>query len=144
MSSPATGSTVSIHYTVTLADGQVIEYTTDQDPVEITLGSNQIMPGIERALMELGVGESTNVTIASGDAHGPRDDNLVQTLERATLPPELSEKLQLGMGLQSKGPNGEEIRLTVVELTTDDVTLDANHPLAGQDLSFEIQLISIS
>ena len=95
MSSPATGSTVSIHYTVTLADGQVIESTTEQDPVEITLGSNQIMPGVERALMELGVGESTNVTIASGDAHGPRDDNLVQTLERATLPSELSEKLQL-------------------------------------------------
>ena len=68
MSSPATGSTVSIHYTVTLADGQVIESTTEQNPVEITLGSNQIIPGVERALMELGVGESTNVTIASGDA----------------------------------------------------------------------------
>ena len=95
MSSPATGSTVSIHYTVTLADGQVIESTTEQNPVEITLGSNQIMPGIERALMELNVGESKNVNIALGDAYGPRDDKLVQTLERATLPSELSEKLQL-------------------------------------------------
>ena len=94
--------------------------------------------------MELNVGESKNVNIALGDAYGPRDDNLVQTLERATLPSELSEKLQLLMELHSKGPNGEEIRSTVVELTTDDVTLDANHPLAGQDLSFEIQLISIS
>ena len=89
MSSPATGSTVSIHYTVTLADGQVIESTTEQDPVEITLGSNQIMPGVERALMELGVGESKNVNIALGDAYGPRDDNLVQTLEGATLLSEL-------------------------------------------------------
>lgn len=144
MTNPVTGSTVSIHYTVSLADGQLIETTKDKDPVDVIIGENQIMPTVERALLEMAVGENTTVTVPADNAYGAHDEKLVQKIPRSDLPADLSEKLQTGMGLKSTGPNGEELRLTVVELTDDSATFDANHPLAGHDLTFELELVKLA
>jgi peptidylprolyl isomerase len=143
MSNPVTGSTVAIHYTVRLADGQIVETTTDKDPIEVTLGANQIMPGVERALMDMSQGGKSTVTIPADSAYGPHDANLVQRMERSALPEDISDKLQAGMTLKSTSPQGQDLQLTVVELSAESVTFDANHPLAGRDLTFDLELVKV-
>lgn len=143
MANPESGSTVAIHYTVRLEDGQLVETTTDRDPIEVTIGANQIMPGVERALMAMTAGQKSKVTIPADSAYGPHDEKLVQVMARSELPDEMSEKLQVGQMLKSTGPNGQELRLTVTALTDADATFDANHPLAGHDLTFELELVTI-
>ncbi|HUD50979.1 peptidylprolyl isomerase [Parvibaculum sp.] len=136
-----TGDTVRVHYTGTLSDGSVFDTSVESDPIEFTLGSAAVIPGFESAVIGMQVGDRKTFTIPSEEAYGQRDPRLVQDVPRSELPPELA--LFLGMRLTASGGDGREIPLVVTELTDTSVQLDANHPLAGQDLTFAIELVAV-
>jgi peptidylprolyl isomerase len=123
-----------------LDDGTVFDSSAGRDPLEFTIGSNTVIPGFESAVVGLQVGESTKVVIGPEDAYGPRLAGKVIAVERSRLPDE--PEPEPGMVLQAQGPEGT-ILLTITDVQDDQVTLDGNHPLAGQQLTFEIELAKI-
>lgn len=142
MSQAKAGDTVRIHYTGTLDDGTQFDSSSGRDPLEFELGRGQVILGFEKAVEGMTVGDTKNIRLEPDDAYGPHHDQLVQTVSRNDLPDDLS--LAEGMALQTKSQDGQVTRLTVTSVTEETVTLDANHPLAGQALSFEIELVKIA
>lgn len=135
------GDTVKVHYTGTLEDGAVFDSSREGDPLEFTIGGGQIIPGFEDAVIGMTPGESRKQLIPAADAYGsPRPDMRVE-LERATIPPELD--LFPGQEFQLQDPEGRVTQVVVSALTDTTVTLDGNHPLAGKDLYFQIELLEI-
>ena len=141
MSNAKSGDTVKIHYTGKLDDGTEFDSSSGRDPLEFVLGSGQVIPGFDNAVEGMAEGDSKSVRIEPADAYGPRHDQLVQQVPRDALPDDL--KPEVGMGLQSQGPDGQVMMLMVTEVADDSITVDANHPLAGQALNFDIELVSI-
>jgi len=141
MTPAKSGDTVRIHYTGTLGDGTLFDSSDDGDPAELALGAGSVFPGLEAAIIGMEVGDKSTVNITADDAYGPHHAEAVQTVERSELPDHV--ELVMGGQLQAEAPNGQQIMLRVVALTDDKVTLDANHPLAGQDLTFDVELIEI-
>ena len=143
MRQAASGDTISLHYTGKLDDGSVFDSSVERDePIRITLGGGEIIPGLESALLGMAEGESRDITLAPADAYGPHDPGLVHTVERDTIPDDIP--LEVGSALQAEDPGGNVMHLTVVALEGDDVTLDANHPLAGKALTFELTLVGFA
>ena len=141
MSTPANGDTVTIDYTLTRSDGEEVGNTAQAGPQQIEIGNGQTFPQIESALKEMSVGDSRTVAIPCADAFGPRREELVQELPRSELPP--GPDPQPGMALQAQNADGQPMMLHIAEVGPDTITVDANHPLAGEDLSFAITLRSI-
>lgn len=141
MSEAKSGDTVNIHYTGTLADGSVFDSSEGRDPLQFTLGSGQVIPGFDIAVTGMTVGEKKTVTIPADQAYGQPDPRAVQAIPRANIPAEIP--LEVGLQLQATGPMGQPIAVTVVEISDTEVTLDANHRLAGKDLTFALELVSI-
>jgi FKBP-type peptidyl-prolyl cis-trans isomerase 2 len=135
------GDTVRIHYRGTLADGTEFDSSAGRAPLEFTVGSGQIIPGLDRALPGMTVGEKKTVTIAPEDAYGARHPDASQAVPRDQIPAEIP--LAVGTALQMRTPNGGMVQVTVTEVTEDSVTLDANHALAGRDLTFAFEIVSI-
>ncbi len=135
------GDTVRIHYTGTLADGSTFDSSEGRDPLEFTLGAGQVIPGFDKAVTGMTTGESQTVEIPADDAYGQPDPNGVQSFPRDKVPDDIP--LDLGTRLQLAGPQGQPIMVTVTEVSETEVILDANHPLAGKDLTFEIELVEI-
>ncbi|MCC6346716.1 MAG: FKBP-type peptidyl-prolyl cis-trans isomerase, partial [Nitrospirales bacterium] len=119
-------------------DGTVFDSSEGREPLEFTLGEGHLIRGFENAVAGMSVGEKKTVTIPAGEAYGPRRDDLVVHVERSQVPRDID--LEVGMGLQIK-QNGGALQVIVAELDENGVTLDANHPLSGQDLTFEIELV---
>lgn len=142
MSEVKSGDTVSIHYTGTLSDGSVFDSSQGREPLEFVVGSGQIIPGLDTALPGMKVGEEKRVEIASEDAYGPHHAEARQAVPRAEIPADIP--LEIGVQLQAKNERGEIMPLTVAEVSEDTVVLDANHPLAGKDLIFEIELVAVN
>lgn len=141
MTQAKTGDMVRVHYTGRLSDGREFDSSAGRDPLEFTIGSRSLMPAFEDAVIGLDVGQSESLTVPAADAYGARSDDAVQTVERSIIPPEV--ELEIGKLLQATAPGGKQIILTVVEMTDDTVTLDGNHPLAGEDLTFDIKLVEV-
>lgn len=141
MSQAKSGDTVKIHYTGTLDDGTQFDSSSGRDPLEFQLGGGQVIPGFDTAVTGMSVGESKSVRIEPDEAYGPRHEQLVQQVPRSALPDDLEP--QVGMGLQSQSPDGQVMMLTVTAVEDENITVDANHPLAGQVLNFDIELVSI-
>ena len=135
------GDTVRVHYTGKLEDGTVFDSSLDRDPVEFTLGARQVIPGFEQAVVGMSPGESKTVEVPADQAYGPYREELVQEIDRELVPEDL--KLEVGQQLALRLSPGRSIRVTVTKLTESKVTLDANHPLAGKDLTFDLQLVEI-
>ncbi|SDI50003.1 FKBP-type peptidyl-prolyl cis-trans isomerase [Lutimaribacter saemankumensis] len=135
------GDTVRIHYTGTLADGSTFDSSEGRDPLEFTVGSGQIIPGLDKAMPGMEVGEKKVVEVPCDEAYGQPDPNARQAVPRAEIPAEIP--LDIGTQLQVQTPQGQVMPVTVAEVTESEVTLDANHPLAGRDLTFAIELVSI-
>jgi len=135
------GDTVRIHYTGTLTTGETFDSSEGRDPLEFTVGSGQIIPGLDAALPGMAVGEKKTVEVPCVDAYGETDPNATQTVERAQIPDDIP--LDLGTQLQVQTPEGQVMPVTVAEVTETEVTLDANHPLAGKDLTFNIELVEV-
>lgn len=141
MTEVKSGDTVAIHYTGTLKDGTTFDSSDGRDPLSFTVGSGQIIPGLDVALPGMTVGEKKTVEIDCRDAYGPINPGMRQAIPREGIPDDIP--LEVGLQLQMQTPEGQAIPVTVVELSETEVTLDANHMLAGQDLIFDIELVSI-
>lgn len=136
------GDTVKVHYTGKLDDGTVFDTSAGREPLAFKLGEGKVIPGFEEAVMGMSPGDSKTITIAHGDAYGPRQDDRVQTIDRNLLPADL--KLEKDRFLRMTQPGGQAVMVKVVDFSDSTVTLDLNHPLAGQDLTFDIELVEIS
>lgn len=135
------GDTVKVHYTGRLADDTVFDSSEGGDPLQFTLGSGDIIPGFERAVAGMQPGEEKTTTVPADDAYGARREELVLSLEREQLPEDLEP--EVGDRLQLRTRDGDMFEVTVAEIREEELTVDANHPLAGQELTFDIRLVDI-
>lgn len=142
MSKVKADDTVKVHYTGTHVDGEVFDSSREREPLEFTMGQGMIIPGFEKALIDMSVSETKTVNIPSAEAYGERREDLVQEVPKNQLPEEL--KPEVGMPLMSQTPDGQEMRLTITEVKETTILVDANHPLAGKDLTFELELVEIT
>jgi peptidylprolyl isomerase len=136
------GDTVHIHYTGKLTDGSVFDSSEGREPLEFTVGSGQVIAGMDAGLLDMTVGEKKTLEIACADGYGPINPEARQDIPREGIPEDIP--LELGTQLQMQSPEGHVLPVTVVEVTDATVTLDANHFLAGKDLVFDIELVSIN
>ena len=135
------GDTVRVHYTGKLGDGTTFDSSAQREPLEFTLGQGQLIPGFENAVVGMQPGESKTETIPSHEAYGPHRDEMVIEVDRQQLPADLQP--QVGQRLQVTQPNGNAVPVVVTDVSPSQVTLDANHPLAGKDLTFDITLVEM-
>lgn len=142
MTQVKSGDTVRVHYTGTLTDGQTFDSSEGKDPLEFTVGSGQIIPGLESAVEGMTVGDKKTVEVPVDQAYGQPDPNAQQAVPRGDIPEDIP--LDLGTQLQVQTPQGQVMPVTVVEVTEEQVVLDANHPLAGKDLTFAIEVVEIT
>jgi peptidylprolyl isomerase len=136
------GDNVKVHYTGKLDDGTVFDSSVERDPLEFSLGSGNVIPGFEEAIVGMTPGESKTATIPADRAYGPQRDELVITVEKEQIPTDLS--VEIGQQLQISQNNGQVIPVIVTDVSDSKVTLDANHPLAGQQLTFDIELVEVA
>lgn len=141
MAHPQSGDKVKIHYTGRLDDGRVFDSSKERQPIELTVGDEQLLPGFEEALTGMEPGEERTVTIPAERAFGPHRPELVLSVDRGELPDHIQP--QVGQQLQLQQGNGEVTVVTVSEVSDEQVTIDANHPLAGQNLTFDLELLQV-
>lgn len=142
MSEIKAGDTVAIHYTGTLTDGTTFDSSDGRDPLEFEVGSGQIIPGLDKAMPGMAVGDKKVVEIPSDEAYGAVNPENCQSIPREQIPEDIP--LELGLTLQMQSPDGQNvIPVTVVEMNETEVTMDANHMLAGKDLTFAFEVVSI-
>jgi FKBP-type peptidyl-prolyl cis-trans isomerase 2 len=135
------GDLVKVHYTGKLEDGTVFDSSADRDPLEFTLGQGEVIAGFEEAVVGMSPGETRTADVDAGKAYGPRREEMVVEVDRTQFPDHLDP--QVGQHLEIRQQAGECVMVTVVGVSESRVTLDANHPLAGKALRFEIQLVDI-
>ena len=141
MTTPNNGDTVTIDYVLRKSDGEVVGNTQQVGPQAVELGSGQIFPQIEQALTGMEVGEEKTVSIPSDQAFGARNEQLVIDIPRSNLPPEPAP--QPGMALQAQSPDGQPMTLHILEVGDETIKADGNHPLAGEDVTFDLTLRDI-
>jgi peptidylprolyl isomerase len=141
MSQAKAGDNVRVHYTGKLDDGTQFDSSTGREPLEFALGSGQVIPGLDKAVEGMAVGENKSVRIPVEEAYGPRQEQLIQEVPKSALPDDIDPSV--GMPLQAQGPEGQVMRLVVTAVAEESFTVDGNHPLAGQALNFDIELVKI-
>jgi FKBP-type peptidyl-prolyl cis-trans isomerase 2 len=141
MAQASAGDTVKVHYTGTLEDGTVFDSSREREPLEFTIEGGQIIPGFEEAVVGMEEGEEKSVDIPPEKAYGPRQEDAVMEFPREQLPPDMEP--EEGMQLQLQSQDGNAFPAQVVEVGDETVTLDANHPLAGETLNFDIELVEV-
>jgi FKBP-type peptidyl-prolyl cis-trans isomerase 2 len=135
------GDTVRVHYTGKLDDGTVFDSSKEREPLEFTIGQQGIIPGFQKIVEGMSPGETKTEVVISDDAYGPRQDQMIMEVTRDQLPEDLSP--EAGQYLQLVRPDGQTMAVQVADVSDDSIKLDANHPLSGRDLSFEVDLIEI-
>ncbi len=141
MNEAKNGDTVKIHYTGKLDDGNVFDSSLDRDPLEFKIGGNQVIEGFEDAVIGMSPMENKTTTISSDKAYGEYRDDMVIEVDKAQFPDNIDP--EVGQQLELRQENGQKVVVSVTDVNDAEVTLDANHPLAGKDLIFEIQLLEI-
>jgi FKBP-type peptidyl-prolyl cis-trans isomerase 2 len=136
------GDTVHVHYTGTLDDGSVFDSSEGRDPLEFTLGAGAVIAGFEKAVEGLAVGEKVEARLAPEEAYGPRQDDLVMNVPREQLPEQMDPAVGDQLAMQTT--TGQTVPVTVVQTTDEAIAVDANHPLAGKALTFELELVRIA
>lgn len=136
------GDTVHIHYTGRLKDGTVFDTSENRDPLGFVLGEGTVIPGFEAAVEGMAEGEEKTATIEAEEAYGPRREELLLEVEREKMPADLEP--EVGQPLQMETADGQSVQVTIVKVEDEQVVLDANHPLAGRDLTFDISLVKIA
>ena len=141
MSKAKNGDTIKVHYTGKLGDGTVFDSSEGRDPLQFTLGENQVIPGFEEAIVGMETGETKSFDIPADQAYGERRDGMVMKIDRSQFPEDMNPEIgqQLRLGQQS----GETLIVKVIDVSETSVTIDGNHPLAGEDLTFEVELSEI-
>ena len=141
MASAQAGDTVRVHYTGKLDDGTVFDSSAGSDPIEFVIGDHQVIPGFEDGVTGMAIGETKTITIPFDQAYGAYDDELVLDVPRDQFPDHITP--EVGEALQLQQPDGNVITVIISEVSDESVTLDANHPLAGEDLTFDLELAEI-
>ncbi len=141
MAQAQAGDTVKVDYTGRFEDGTVFDSSANREPLEFTIGEGQVIPGFEQGVEGMSPGEEKTITISSDEAYGPHHDELVMTVDKGEFPPDM----ELGVGdvLQLRQPDGGVVLARVTDVSDGSVTIDANHPLAGRDLIFDVKLDQI-
>lgn len=142
MAQAKTGDTVKVHYTGKLADGTVFDSSEGREPLKFKIGEGQLIPGFEQAVVGMESGDSVSANIPAKDAYGEYDKRLIQVIEKNTLPEDLEP--EVGQQLEAVRSDGQRIAVVVLDVGESQVTLDANHPLAGKELIFDITLLEVA
>ncbi|MBD3332473.1 peptidylprolyl isomerase [candidate division GN15 bacterium] len=141
MAEAKSGDTVKVHYTGKLNDGTVFDSSREREPLEVTIGAGQVIPGFENGIIGMAPGETKSISVSKDEAYGDHRQELTMDVNKSDFPETITP--EVGQMLQMKNPNGDLIRVVVSEIKDDTVTIDANHPLAGKDLTFELELVAI-
>ena len=141
MSQAEKGNTVKVHYTGTLSDETIFDSSREREPIEFTVGEGQMIAGFDAAVQGMKVGEAKKVTIPSAEAYGPKSEEAMVKVPKEQLPEGMNP--EIGMQLEATGEDGKSQVLVVAEVMETEVILDANHPLAGKDLVFDIEMMEI-
>lgn len=136
------GDSVVVHYTGRLLDGTVFDTSVEREPIRFTIGEGRVIPGFERAVIGMRPGDVKTERIEAEDAYGPHREDMVLEVQRARFPDDLEP--EVGLPLQIRQPDGHTAQAIISSIRDDLVVLDANHPLAGLDLVFEIELMAIA
>lgn len=136
------GDKVTVHYTGKLTDGTVFDSSNGSTPLEFRIGEGQIIPGFEKAVLGMSAGESKTTHLKIDDAYGPHRPEMVVEVSRSQMPSEIEP--EIGQQLQIQQPDGGVIPVVITEVNDTTITLDANHPLAGEELIFDIELVAIA
>ncbi|MEE9553481.1 MAG: peptidylprolyl isomerase [candidate division Zixibacteria bacterium] len=135
------GDAVKVHYTGKFEDGTVFDSSKEGEPLNVTIGSGNVIPGFEKGIIGMENGATKTITLPPEEAYGPVRDDLVIDVKKSEIPENI--KPEVGLNLQMKQANGNIVQLVVSNMTDEIVTLDANHPLAGKTLVFEIKLVEV-
>ncbi|WP_418603016.1 FKBP-type peptidyl-prolyl cis-trans isomerase [Hwangdonia sp.] len=141
MSQVKENDTVKVHYTGKLNNGQIFDSSLEREPLEITLGQGMLIPGFEKGIVSMELNEKKTINIPAAEAYGDVREDMFHKVQKDQLPQEITP--EVGMGLASKNPDGSEVQFRVAEVNDDYIIVDANHPFAGQDLTFDLELIEI-
>ena len=141
MSRAKVNDTVKVHYTGKLKNGQVFDSSLERAPIEVTLGQGQLIPGFEKELVNMEINEKKTINIPKEEAYGDINKELFHEIKKEELPNEI--KPEIGMTLVAKNPDGTENQLRITDVKEDSIIIDANHVLAGQDLTFDLELVDI-
>jgi peptidylprolyl isomerase len=141
MAKAKNGDVVKVHYTGKLEDGTVFDSSSGREPLEFTLGEGQVITGFEEAVLGMTLGERRTAKVEAEKGYGPRREEMVVDVDRKQFPDNIDPSV--GQRLEIRQPEGQTVMVTVVDISEGKVTLDANHPLAGRMLEFEIQLLDI-
>ncbi|HRE50803.1 MAG TPA: peptidylprolyl isomerase [Flavitalea sp.] len=136
------GDTVKVHYSGRLSDGTTFDSSSGREPLEFKVGSGQVIKGFDDGVTGMSVGEKRTLQIPVNDAYGPKDENMIVEFPKANFPEDLNP--EVGMQLNMTNSAGQMIPVVITEVAEETVLLDANHPLAGQDLIFDIELVDIA
>ena len=142
MNTAKSGDTVRVHYTGKFGDGTVFDTSKNGGPLEFVLGGKHVIAGFERAVKGMSAGESKTVLIPSVEAYGPHNGDLVVKVPAPNFPKHI--KPEMGLHLQIKQPDDSILNMLITKITEEEITLDANNPFAGKDLTFEIELLEIA
>ena len=142
MSEAKKGDRVKVHYTGKLTDGSVFDSSRDREPLEFELGSGMMIAGFDAAVTGMNVGETKIAEIPSAEAYGEHNEEMVISVPKTQLPEGLNPEVGQQLGMQQ--PNGQSIPVRVTKVETESIEIDANHPLAGKDLVFDLELVEIS
>ncbi len=135
------GDTVKVNYTGKLDDGSVFDTSVGKQPLEFKIGDGKILPDFEKAILDMKPGDKKTIKIEAENAYGQPREDMVITVDRKHLPENIEPKV--GLNLQIKQENDQVVIVTIKEVNEDKITLDGNHPLAGKDLTFELELVEI-
>lgn len=141
MSTVKENDAVKVHYTGKLTNGQIFDSSVDREPLEVTLGEGTLLPGFEQGIIGMAVSEKKTITLEKTEAYGEINEALFHKVPKATLPQDI--KPEVGMGLVGSNPDGSQQQFRIVKVEEQDIIIDANHPLAGQDLVFDLELVEI-
>ncbi len=136
------GDAVAVHYTGRLEDGSIFDSSVSRSPLSFTLGDGNMIKGFDSAVYGMGIGDKKTVTIPAAEAYGERREDMMIEVPLSEVPPHI--EAEIGLQLTLQGPGGEPMPVTIVDIDDEKITLDANHDLAGKDLIFDIELVSIS
>lgn len=142
MSEAKKGDKVKVHYTGKLNDGSIFDSSVDREPLEFEVGAGMMIPGFDKAVNGMKIGEKVTAEIPANEAYGDKNDEMVVEVPKAQLPPDLVA--EVGQQLAMQQPNGQSVPVVVTKVEAETVQIDANHPLAGKDLTFDIELVSIN
>lgn len=142
MTTVTNGSTVTLHYKGTLNDGTQFDSSHERnEPMTVTTGQGNLIAGFENALTGMAAGETKTFTIEAAEAYGERNDEAKTTMPRNVFPDDFP--FEQGMTVPLMGPGGQQVFGTLTEITDTEVTADLNHPLAGKDLTFEVEVLTV-